>query len=160
MCPSGLNRHGGLLDKRGSGGRLRSHYRVIIITIEMLILCTSFALTHSGTIAINIYIYLRSVCRLDCCWKVSFCCRVSSSRSLSLSLLVRGDSSEWHSFTCYRMNVSAVVVLRVQWYQIPSCRLVISIKDLFLFWRYRESLDFNHEVWLKDSVMVYNLCPS
>ena len=28
MCPSGLNRHGGLLDKRGSGGRLRSHYRV------------------------------------------------------------------------------------------------------------------------------------
>ena len=40
MRPIGLNRHGGLLDKRGSGGRLRSHYRGIIITIEMLILYT------------------------------------------------------------------------------------------------------------------------
>ena len=28
MCPSGLNRHRGLVDKTGSGGQLRSHYRV------------------------------------------------------------------------------------------------------------------------------------
>ena len=118
FAPSGLNRHGGLLDKRGSGDRLRSHYKVIIITFEMLILCT-WTLSHSGTISINIYIYTQCVILIAGEKFVSFV-ELSVSLPLSLSVLVRGDSSEWHSLICYRMGVSAVVFLRVQWYRIPS----------------------------------------
>ena len=63
MCPSGLNRHGGLLDKRGSGGRLGSHYRVNNYNNENANPLHMNA--HSFGNNCNQYIYLRSVCRLD-----------------------------------------------------------------------------------------------
>ena len=59
MFPSGLNRHGGLLDKWAMG--VDSEVTTeLIITIKMLIPYT-WTLTHSRTIAINIYIYAQSV---------------------------------------------------------------------------------------------------
>ena len=80
---------------------------------------------HSVGNNCNQYIYLRSVCRLDRWWKVHLFCRiVRLSPSLSQLWLDRIVQSDIR----YRMDVSAVVVLRVQWCRIPSCRLVISIK--------------------------------
>jgi hypothetical protein len=67
-------------------------------------------LTHSGTIAINIYIYAQCVVLIAGEKFVSF---VELSVSLSLSWLEGIVQSDIHSCCC-RMDVSAVVVLCIQ----------------------------------------------
>ena len=57
MGPSGLNRHGGLLDRRGSGGHLRSHYRVDNSNTNPLHLNA-----HSFGHNCNQYIYIYAQC--------------------------------------------------------------------------------------------------
>jgi hypothetical protein len=155
MCPIGLNRHGGLVDKREVGVDWdKRHYKVDNYNnwnanpLHMN--------THSFWNNCNQYIYLRSVFHRDLFWKVCFRWRVCPP-SLSLSWLqwiVQSNIPQ----CCYRIDVLAVVVLHVQWYRIPSCRLVISIKDLFLFCRF-DSLRVYPRGMVKNSAMGSNLSP-